>query len=40
MYSDNRIYKVWRDTRRLEELTRTGAPLEVLAAYDGLEVSL
>jgi len=40
MYSDNRIYKVWRDTRRLEELTRTGAPLEVLAAYDGLEVVL
>ena len=40
MYSDNRIYKVWRDTRRLEELTRTGAPLEVLAAYDGLEVTL
>ena len=40
MYSDNRIFKVWRDTRRLEELTRTGAPLEVLAAYDGLEVSL
>jgi len=40
MYSDNRIYKVWRDTRRLEELTRTGTPLEVLAAYDGLEVSL
>ena len=40
MYSDNRIHKVWRDTRRLEELTRTGAPLEVLAAYDGLEVSL
>ena len=40
IYSDNRIYKIWRDTRRLEELTRAGEPLEVLAAYDGLEVFL
>ena len=40
IYSDHRIYKVWRDTRRLEELTRSGAPLEVLAAYDGLEIAL
>ena len=40
IYSDRRIFKVWRDTRRLEELTRVGAPLEVLAAYDGLEVAL
>ena len=40
IYSDRRIFKVWRDTRRLEELTRSGAPLEVLAAYDGLEVAL
>jgi hypothetical protein len=37
IYSDRRIFKVWRDTRRLEEMTRVGAPLEVLAAYDGLE---
>jgi ribonuclease BN (tRNA processing enzyme) len=40
IFSDHRIYKVWRDTRRLEELTRSGEPLEVLAAYDGLEVAL
>jgi phosphoribosyl 1,2-cyclic phosphodiesterase len=40
IFSDRRIYKVWRDTRRLEELTRSGEPLEVLAAYDGLEVAL
>ena len=40
IYSDRRIFKVWRDTRRLEELTRAGAPLEVLAAYDGLEIAL
>jgi phosphoribosyl 1,2-cyclic phosphodiesterase len=40
IFSDHRIYKVWRDARRLEELTRAGSPLEVLAAYDGLEVAL
>ncbi len=40
IYSDHRIYKVWRDTRRLEELTRSGTALEVLAAYDGLEIAL
>jgi ribonuclease BN (tRNA processing enzyme) len=40
IYTDHRIYKVWRDTRRLEELTRSGAPLDVLAAYDGMEIAL
>ena len=40
IYSDHRIFKVWRDTRRLEELTRSGTPLEVLAAYDGMEIEL
>jgi len=40
IHSDRRIFKIWRDTRRLEELTRSGAPLEVLAAYDGLEIEL
>jgi phosphoribosyl 1,2-cyclic phosphodiesterase len=40
IFSDHRICKVWRDTRRLEELTRAGVPLEVFAAYDGLEVVL
>ena len=41
IYSDHRIYKVWRDTRRLEELTREGRqPIEVLSAYDGLEIEL
>ena len=39
IYSDERIYQVLRDTRRLEELTRTGAPLEIHSAYDGLEIS-
>ena len=28
------------DTRRLEKLTRTGAPLTVTAAYDGMAIAL
>jgi phosphoribosyl 1,2-cyclic phosphodiesterase len=40
VYSDERILAVWRDTQRLEELTRVGAPLEVHAAYDGMEIRL
>jgi len=40
MYTDERIHSVWRDTRRLEELTRAGPPMEILAAYDGLEIAL
>ena len=31
---------VLADTRRLEEITRTGAPLLVTAAYDGMEIEL
>ena len=40
MYSDERIHEIWRDARRLEELTRSSAPLEIHAAYDGLEIVL
>ena len=40
IHNDERLHEVWRDTRRLEELTRTGAPMEILAAYDGLEITL
>jgi len=40
IHSDERLHEVWRDTRRLEELTRAGAPMEILAAYDGLEITL
>jgi ribonuclease BN (tRNA processing enzyme) len=35
---DQHIAGIWRETRRLEEITRSGAPLEILAAYDGLEI--
>lgn len=38
--SDATIAEVLRDTRRYEEITRTGAPLQVTAAYDGMEIDL
>ena len=37
---DDAIERILRETRRLEELTREGRPLEVVAAYDGLEIDL
>jgi phosphoribosyl 1,2-cyclic phosphodiesterase len=37
---DEAISRVLADTRRLEEITRTGAPLRVTAAYDGMEILL
>lgn len=37
---DDAIERILRETRRLEELTRDAHPLEVIAAYDGLELEL
>jgi phosphoribosyl 1,2-cyclic phosphodiesterase len=37
---DDAIERILRETRRLEELTREDRPLEVVAAYDGLEIEL
>jgi phosphoribosyl 1,2-cyclic phosphodiesterase len=37
---DAAISKVLADTRRLEEITRSGAPMRVSAAYDGLVIAL
>jgi phosphoribosyl 1,2-cyclic phosphodiesterase len=37
---DARLVEVLRETRRLEEITRTGARLRVTAAYDGLELEV
>ena len=37
---DEHLAGIWRETRRLEEITRSGAPLEILAAYDGLEITV
>ena len=39
-YTDTQLEDVLRQTRRLEEITRDGAPLEVFSAYDGLIVTL
>ncbi len=38
--NDAAIARVLADTRRYEEITRSGAPLEVTAAYDGMEIDL
>lgn len=38
--NDEHLAAIWRETRRLEEITRAGAPLEILAAYDGLEIEI
>jgi phosphoribosyl 1,2-cyclic phosphodiesterase len=40
-FDDAAIARIWRDTVRLEEITRDGrAPLRVSAAYDGLELDV
>lgn len=39
-YDDTTIERVWRETERLEEITRDEQPVKVTAAYDGLEVTL
>ena len=40
LHSDDEIQRMHDDSIRYEELTRVGTPLEVLCAYDGLEVAL
>ncbi|CAG0954462.1 hypothetical protein BURK1_00378 [Burkholderiales bacterium] len=37
---DASIARVLADTRRYEEICRTGAPMKVSAAYDGMEIDL
>ena len=37
---DRAVERILDETRRLEELTRDGEPLEIVAAYDGLEIDL
>ena len=37
---DRAIENLWRESMRLEEITRRGAGLEVIASYDGLEISI
>ena len=38
--NDDALERILRETRRLEELTRDAHRLEVIAAYDGLEIEL
>ncbi len=37
---DEAISRILEETRRLEEITRTRAPMHVSAAYDGMEIEL
>jgi hypothetical protein len=37
---DATVERLCHDALRLEEITRPGSRLEVLAAYDGLEIQL
>jgi phosphoribosyl 1,2-cyclic phosphodiesterase len=39
-FDDTRVASVLRETRRFEEITRDGHQLEVIAAYDGLELEV
>jgi len=39
-YEDEDIQRMHEETIRYEELTRQGSPLEVICAYDGLEVRI
>ena len=39
-YDDEDIQRMHQESIRYEELTRAGSPLEVLCAYDGLEIRL
>jgi phosphoribosyl 1,2-cyclic phosphodiesterase len=38
--NDEAISRILAETQRLEEITRTGEPLRVTAAYDGMEIEL
>jgi phosphoribosyl 1,2-cyclic phosphodiesterase len=37
-HDDERLTAIWREAKRLEELTRGARPLRITAAYDGLEL--
>jgi len=40
VHGDEALGNILAETRRYEEISRTGAPLQVLAAYDGMEIEL
>jgi phosphoribosyl 1,2-cyclic phosphodiesterase len=39
-HDDQTIMQTLAETRRFEEITRSGQPLEIISAYDGLEIKL
>ncbi len=39
-FDDEKVASVLKETRRFEEITREGHSLEVIAAYDGLELEV
>ena len=39
-YDDMAIARVLADTRRFEEITRSGAAMRISSAYDGMEIGL
>jgi len=39
-FDDAKIEQLWRESQRLEEITRDAHRVEVTAAYDGLEIAL
>ncbi len=38
--NDERIAQIWRETVRYEEISRSGTPLRISVAYDGLEIEV
>jgi ribonuclease BN (tRNA processing enzyme) len=40
VFDDTMIEAVFAETKRFEEVSRDGHPVEVISAYDGLELTL
>lgn len=40
IYDDQALASIYQETRRLEEITREGHAVEIITAYDGLEIDL
>ncbi|MBI5659736.1 MAG: MBL fold metallo-hydrolase [Nitrosomonadales bacterium] len=38
IYGDDQLETLWRDSQRLEEITRSGRPLRISSACDGMEI--
>jgi phosphoribosyl 1,2-cyclic phosphodiesterase len=40
VFDDERLAAILEETRRFEQITREGHAVEVVSAYDGLEIAL